>query len=97
MRFCLTKVVVFLDDRIPAKEKATVWDCVCIGSDFDGLIDPLSAYPTALAFPQFAEDLEAFLRSISHTRQIEAIGVETLVKKICWQNIHDFALKHMPT
>jgi hypothetical protein len=88
--------VIMLDQRIPAADRASIWDCVCIGSDFDGFIDPLSAYPTALSLPDFARDLRAFLFEHRHTRDIDALGVENLTEKICWRNAYDFALRNLP-
>ncbi|MCA9564264.1 MAG: hypothetical protein KC561_12285, partial [Myxococcales bacterium] len=88
--------VIMLDDRIAAEEKAKVWDCVMIGSDYDGLIDPVSCFPTAMAMDDFSDALERELRKRSHTRQIDEIGVEVLVEKICWRNGYDFALRHLP-
>lgn len=88
--------VILLDDRIPPAERASIWDRLCIGTDFDGFIDPLNPYPTALAFPDFANDLRAFLEEHRHTRMIDSIGVEVLVEKICWRNAYQFALTHLP-
>jgi hypothetical protein len=88
--------VIMLDERIPADQRATIWDRICIGSDYDGFIDPLSAYPTALALPEFARDLRDFLHTHRHTRQIDALGVEALTERLCWRNAYNFALKHLP-
>ncbi|MFU8804429.1 MAG: hypothetical protein ACNA8W_11510 [Bradymonadaceae bacterium] len=88
--------VIMQDDRLPVAEKIKVWDRVCIGSDYDGVIDPISAYPTAVAFPRFADDLHQALERHRHTRLIAEIGVEALVEKICWRNAYEFALDHMP-
>lgn len=86
---------ILLDDRIPEDEKPSIWDCICIGSDFDGMIDPITTYPTALSFPDFAEDLRDMLTAIRYTRRIEAIGVDAIVEKISWRNAYDFALRNL--
>jgi hypothetical protein len=88
--------VIMLDDRLSAQEKRRAWDCVCLGTDYDGFIDPLSAYPTALSLPALAQDLRRHLETSRHTRQIAEIGVDALVDKICWKNAYDFALRHLP-
>lgn len=88
--------VILQDERIPWEERLTVWDCIGLGTDFDGFIDPVTCYPTVLEIPQFEEDLRQALQSQSHTRGIEKIGVEAIVDKICMQNLYDFALKYMP-
>ena len=89
--------VIMDDDRLDAVEKKRVWDCIAIGSDYDGLIDPLSRYPTAMALPRFADDLRATLDRYKHTRFISEIGVEVLVDKICYQNLWDFSRRHFPS
>ena len=88
--------VVMLDDRLDDDDKRTIWDRICIGSDYDGFIDPVSRYPTVLALPTFEEDLRDALEQRKHTRMIEALGVEALVEKICWRNAYDFAREHLP-
>ena len=79
----------------PPEDKHTIWDCLCLGTDYDGLIDPVSCYPTALDLGRFAQDLEERLEKIKHTRQIASIGVKTLVEKICWRNAYDLAMRHL--
>jgi hypothetical protein len=88
--------VVMQDDRLKASEKKKIWDRICLGTDYDGVIDPISAYPTAISLPRFAGDLREGLLRFRHTRMIDAIGVDALVEKICWRNAYEFALKHLP-
>ncbi|QED26647.1 hypothetical protein FRD01_05175 [Microvenator marinus] len=89
--------VVMADDRLKASQKASIWDCICIGSDFDGMIDPLSRYATVLDFDLFEEDLRKVLQRYAHTRMIEKIGVDKLVEKIAWKNAYEFALRNFPS
>ncbi|MEL6177403.1 MAG: hypothetical protein AAFS10_00550 [Myxococcota bacterium] len=88
--------VIFLDDRLSPEHKRTVWDCICLGTDYDGLIDPISCYPTAMDLERFEDHLRDWLTRHAHTRMIADIGVETLVDKLCWKNAYDFALRHLP-
>jgi hypothetical protein len=39
------------------KEKRKDWKNICIGSDFDGMVDPLNICPTATQFPLFKKKL----------------------------------------
>lgn len=87
---------VMVDDRLSEAEKARVWDCICLGTDYDGVIQPLEAYPTALDLPQFGKDLRRALKEREHTRQIGAIGVEVILEKIAWRNAYEFAMRHLP-
>lgn len=86
--------VVWLDERRSREDRLKVWDIVGIGSDFDGMIDPVSAYPTVSHFQVWADDLHEQLEAISHTRGIAELGVDELVEKIAWRNAYEFALRH---
>jgi len=88
--------VVMRDDTIDDARKAAVWDCVCIGSDFDGAIHPFAEVATALQLPAFAEALRAVLLEQRHTRMIDRLGVDTLVDKGCWKNVAAFVERHLP-
>lgn len=87
---------IMLDDRYEDDEKIKIWDCIGIGSDFDGLIDPMSRYSTVLSLDLLALDLEVALHAIRHTRMIEQVGVHEIVEKFCWQNAYAFAQRHFP-
>lgn len=86
--------VIMLDDRYSPQEKARIWDCVGLGTDYDGMIDPMSRYPTTLDLDLLAMDLHEALEAIAHTRMIQEIGVETLVEKICWKNAWELVRRH---
>lgn len=88
--------VIMLDHRVNEADKLKIWDCICLGTDYDGFIDPISRYPTVLDLDLFAQDLELALSRAKSTRFIEQLGVEALVEKICWRNAYDFTLKHFP-
>ena len=38
-------------------EKSRIWKCLTIGTDFEGLIDPVDPFPTALSFELMANQL----------------------------------------
>lgn len=86
--------VIWLDERRSRADRLAVWDTICIGSDFDGMIDPVSAYPTVSHFEAWSQDLGEQLEALSHTRGIAEIGVDELVEKIAWRNAYDFALRN---
>ena len=37
------------------------WQIICLGTDFDGLMDPFNCYPDATYLPKLANDMEAFI------------------------------------
>lgn len=87
--------VIQADSRYSDEEKLRVWDCIALGTDYDGLIDPLTRYPTVMSLPRFADDLREVLHRYRHTRFIENIGVEKLVDKICFENLYAFSRRHL--
>lgn len=87
---------VMLDDRIPRERRRGIWDCLCFGTDFDGVTHPPPRYATALDYDRLSDDLTRLLHGVRHTRMIDEIGVEELVEKICWRNAYEFALRHLP-
>ncbi len=87
---------VMLDDRLSRDQRRSVWDCLCFGTDYDGMIHPIPRYATVLDFDQLADDLTRLLHTVRHTRMIDEIGVDELVDKICWKNAYEFALRHLP-
>lgn len=89
--------VVLQDERLSETERLAVWDCMCLGTDFDGLIDPFTPYPTALHIDAFAEDLRERLHRYRHTRLIDVVGVDALVDKIVFSNAVDFARRTLST
>jgi hypothetical protein len=88
--------VIYQDERRPMDERKRAWDIVCLGTDYDGFIDPITPYPTVLSLDEWAGDLAHHLEAIKHTRSIAEIGVEELVEKIAWRNAYDFTLRHWP-
>jgi hypothetical protein len=88
--------VIYHDERLDEAARRTIWECICIGSDYDGFIDPVQSYPTAMELPAFAEDLRRELSAVAHTRSIAQLGVDKLVEMICWQNAERFARLHLP-
>ena len=87
--------VILRDDRLSDDEKIGIWDRICIGSDYDGLIDPVTAYPTCLHLDDLAVDLRELLWQNRHTRLIDRVGVDALVEKFAWKNAYDFAKRHL--
>ncbi|MFD3003193.1 hypothetical protein ACFS7Z_22720 [Pontibacter toksunensis] len=62
--FCLNVLhTVAVINRMPDKERhgKDGWDYVCVGSDYDGLIDSIQAANTAELLPRFEQELQSFL------------------------------------
>jgi|GEM_PF-3212888 len=81
-------------------QQFSIWDVICIGSDFDGGIDPVNSYPTAVEFDKFKKDLvhEITYGWTNAERQklglTSAKNIELAVQKICFDNLHQFWLRN---
>ena len=74
------------------------WDCITIGTDFDGLIDPVNKYSSALLFMKLKNDLRQELRNISSEERSEAcmdhLNNEKILEKLFFDNASDFLKRH---
>lgn len=88
--------VIWLDDRLSRDERRRAWDMICLGSDFDGVIQPIADVPTAAQLPAMFSTLASRLERVAHTRDIAEIGVDVIVRKLAWTNLLDFTRRHLP-
>jgi microsomal dipeptidase-like Zn-dependent dipeptidase len=96
--------VIYKNDEIPVDEKIKSWDMLAIGTDFDGYIDPISDYKTALKLPDFKKDLIDIIKldaAKSNAPECtkcfsEEFTVEMAVDNICYNNALNFTLKNYP-
>ena len=73
-----------------------IWDTISIGTDFEGYIDPLDPYPTAMEFKNFAEDLKGGLNQLKKRSPFlfGDLEVEDVIEKISFGNAYQFLIKH---
>ncbi|ANQ52515.1 hypothetical protein MY04_5183 [Flammeovirga sp. MY04] len=94
---------MFLDNLLYTVHKMgdeKAWSCVCIGSDFDGIIDPIDCCPTVKYFPEFEELL---FKEFNHLRfrNEEDIFIpkdktlETVLRDVFYNNINNFMKKNI--
>ncbi|BDS12058.1 amidohydrolase family protein [Aureispira anguillae] len=96
--------VIYEDTSLSETEKRKAWDMLAIGTDFDGYIDPISNYKTAIELPQFKVDLLAKIKEEAAKKNPldcvatfdEQFTPELVVDKICYDNALAFTLKHYP-
>lgn len=90
----MMKAVVLSDDP-DIKSKKEIVNTFCLGTDFDGFIDPLNSYPTVLDFKQLAGDLIAEIDADPEKEKLLFdLSTEKFVQKICFDNAFDFVVKH---
>jgi len=103
--------IVCKDERLCPSfgSQIKAWDMLVIGADFDGYIDPVDGYASALELETFREDLglqlkEAILQGSQDAcvRALDSLGmsiddkVEWAMDKVCYKNLEVFVLKHYP-
>lgn len=84
-------------------EKPQIWNSITIGTDFEGLIDPVNPYPSALEFELFGNNLVFEIEQarkdpakphLHHLKSRE--DVEKAVDGFCYNNAEAFVLENYP-
>ncbi len=85
------------------EQKPQIWRSLTLGTDFEGLIDPVNAYPTALEYEKFGNDLVEVIdkarldpnaKHLAHLKSLEQ--VEKLVDDFCYNNAEAFVIENYP-
>lgn len=93
----------YANENLGDEEKPHIWKCITIGTDLEGLIDPVSPYPTVLEFELFAGNLifeieqarkKGNPKHLSHFKDLNE--VRTAVEDFCFHNAANFVKKHYP-
>ncbi len=75
--------------------KENVVDLLCLGTDFDGYIDPANKYATILDFQQMHIDLvETINKDPDKDTLLFGLTPDQLVEKICFSNALNFVFKN---
>jgi microsomal dipeptidase-like Zn-dependent dipeptidase len=93
----------YTNPNLNESEKLRIWKCLCIGSDFEGLVDPVNSFPTALDFNELAIQLMeeiAQSRINSQANHLDYLKsraeVEKWVDDFCYNNAESFLIEHYP-
>lgn len=84
--------------RIPPNQKHRVWEVMCLGTDFEGYIDPADQYPTVLEFEELEKDTTEQLTSWMN----QGLGATyflhkqpaDLARDLCMNNVMRFLRTH---
>ncbi len=73
-----------------------IWNTLCLGTGFDGLIDPVSRYSTVLEFKTFEADLTEILHGLKDHEPLwfGSHRPEDLARNICFTNAVEFVKKN---
>jgi hypothetical protein len=88
---------------LPKGVKDRIWNCMTIGTDFEGLIDPVNPYATVFDFPKLEKDLinlmdkERDKPNKPHLSFIQDRGhVVQIVRDFCYNNAEAFVMENYP-
>lgn len=93
----------FGNKNLSEEEKPNIWKCITIGTDLEGLIDPVSPYPTVLEFEVFAGNLIFEIeqarkgnapKHLAHLKSVD--DVRKTVEDFCFNNAAKFVKLHYP-
>jgi microsomal dipeptidase-like Zn-dependent dipeptidase len=86
--------VIFSETR----DESVIWDNICIGSDYDGMITPVRAYKNANKFPKLDKMIFEQLRKRINTelflKNKSDSEIRGITDKIVWKNALSFLKKH---
>ena len=91
----MMKAVIESDETgLPPKKE--VVNLLCLGTDFDGYIDPADKYSTTLEFQDLRDDLVKTINKDPKKDDFlfNTYTTEDLVEKICFSNAYDFVVKN---
>jgi microsomal dipeptidase-like Zn-dependent dipeptidase len=75
-------------------EKARIWEVLCIGSDFEGYIDPPEGYATVMEFEKLEKDLKEILEGFVEEGLQETFQIQKspalLARDIMMENVMRF-------
>lgn len=74
-------------------DKADIWNYICLGSDFDGQINPVDDFATADKLPDFRVELRKVLMQ-SRFDAYRPTDADTLTDKICGTNAAGFLKRY---
>jgi microsomal dipeptidase-like Zn-dependent dipeptidase len=81
------------------RDETVIWDNICIGSDYDGMITPIKAYRNANDFPKLNKIIFEQLRKRVNTEQFltnkSDSEIREIIDKILWKNALRFLKKHL--
>ena len=87
--------VVMDSPEIKTGDKKNAAKLFCLGTDFDGYIDPLNKYPTVLQFDDLRKDLIGLVNKDPDKGTLTAgMSTEAFVDGFCFTNAYDFVVKN---
>jgi hypothetical protein len=74
-------------------EKSNIWTVLCLGTDYEGYVDPLDDFPTILEFDKLEETINSIIEDFINEGKKETYFLNdpsTIAYKICKDNVMTF-------
>ena len=94
------KAMLDVINQMPSPHREHLWDVLCLGTDFEGYVDPINDYAEALDFKLLRNDLIDFISELrtnhgdSYYFPPNQSDTE-LADKICFTNAYDFLKRNL--
>ena len=89
----IAKAVV--DSELSETEKTKVWNSICLGTDFDGMINPVDSFIVADEYKNLMDALLAYFTDNNDFKALTmGLSIETILEKIMYQNVYDFVIRN---
>lgn len=86
---------VYASNEIPPEDKVKIWDMIALGTDFDGMINPIDAFITAEDFKELENTLVNLLKQHDNGGSVlKGLDLEHITRRIMFDNAYEFALRH---
>ena len=90
----MVKAVVTSDD-VDDSEKVRVWDIISIGSDFDGMINPVDSFIVSDEFRDLRSALEKYMPQLEDFNLCSlGLSINEILDKIMYDNVLDFVVRN---
>lgn len=89
---------IFLDNAfqiVKAVGNASGWNCICLGSDYDGAISHVDLYDKCSTMPEMYQNLVEYLSRTRYQQQLwYGYKPEEMIRKIMIDNVMEFYSRH---
>ncbi len=100
--------IIHTIDQHPEMEGKKAWDHLCLGSDYDGIMDPFDLYPTSVEFMSLFGEMKEFLEHPEPLNELQGVkfsvrrikelmydySAEDILEKLAYKNVENFLRKY---
>ncbi len=85
----------YIDSVESEVDKVKIWSSIGLGTDFDGMINPVDSFIVADEFQNLMDALKDYFDGNSDFEEISmGLSVEMILEKIMYQNVYEFVIRN---